>query len=157
MLPYSKSNTWLVETEIVPVLEEQYFIAQAPGVNCGDNARIIFRKLFHKNEHISRSCRRISLRSFQNGDKSIPLRMVQARGPGKFFSPRMTGTTVRGHDALARVLFARSTFYLLLRSGPLWPKFRIRYMRIEAILIWAALPGAQPWKGLRPHNEAYGL
>ena len=42
--------------------------------------------------------------------------------------------------------FARSTFFLLLRSGPVWPKFRITYMKIEAFLIWAALPGAQPWK-----------
>ena len=59
---------------------------------------------------------------------------------------------VGGHDALARVLFVRSTICLLLRSGPLWPKFRIRYMKIEAILIWAALPGAQPWKGRRPQS-----
>ena len=122
------------------------------GANRGENARIIFRKLFYKNEDISRSCLRISLRSFQNGDKCIPLRMVQARGPGKFSSPRTSGIKVAGYDALARVLFARSTFCLLLRSGPLWPKFRIRYMKIEAILIWAALPGAQPWKGLRPYE-----
>ena len=64
--------------------------------------------------------------------------MVQARGLGKIFSPRTTGAKVGGHDALARVLFARSTFSLLLRSGPLWPKFRIAYMKIEAFLIWAA-------------------
>ena len=74
----------------------------------------------------------------------------QARSLGKFCSPRTTCFKVGGHDALVRVLFARSTFFLLLRSGPLWPKFRIAYMKIEAFLIWAALPGAQPWKGLRP-------
>ena len=117
--------------------------------NRGENARRNSRKLFHKNENISRSCGQILLRSFQNGDKCIPLRMVQARGPGKFFSPRTSGIKVGGHDALARVLFARSTFFLLLRSVPLWPKFRIRYMKFEAIIMSAALPVAQPWKGLR--------
>ena len=130
------------------------FYSTSTGANRGENARSKIRKLFHKNEDISRSCGQILLRSFQNGDKCIPLRMVQARGPGKFFSPRTSGLKVGGHDALARVLFARSTFFLLLRSGPLWPKFRIRYMKIEAILIWAALPGAQPWKGLRPQYQA---
>ena len=122
------------------------------GANRSKNARSKIRKLFHKNDDISRSCRRILLRSFQNGDKCIPLRMVQARGPGKFFSPRTSGLKVGGHDALARVLFARSTFCLLLRSGALWPKFWICYMKLEAILISAALPGAQPWKGLRPQK-----
>ena len=43
----------------------------------------------------------------------MPLRMVQARGLGKFFSPRSTGTKVGGHDALAREMFARLTFSML--------------------------------------------
>ena len=120
--------------------------------NRNENARIIFRKLLHKNEDISRSCLRISPRSFQNGDNRIPLRILQARSPGKCFSPRTNGNKVGGNDALARDLFARSTFCLLWRSGPLWPKFRTCYMEFEATLISAALQGAQPWKGLRPHE-----
>ena len=46
------------------------------GANCSEHARRIFRKLFHKNEDISRSCLRISLRSFQIQEKGIWLRMV---------------------------------------------------------------------------------
>ena len=31
-------------------------------------------------------------------------------------------------------------------------KFWIAYVKIESFLILAALPGAQPWKGLRPNK-----
>ena len=65
---------WLVETEISSVLEEQYLSSISTGANFGENARIIFQKLFHKNEDIPRSCGQILLRSFQNEDNSITLR-----------------------------------------------------------------------------------
>ena len=62
--------------------------------SCSENARRIFEFFLDKNEDISGSNRQNELRSFQNEDKCIWLRMVQARRPGKFFSRRMTGFKV---------------------------------------------------------------
>ena len=100
MIIHSKSNTLKDKGE----------------ANCSESDRRIFEKVSDKNDDISGSNRQNELRSFQNEDKCIRLRMVSARGLGKCFSRRTTGLKVGGHDALARELFARSTFSLLFRS-----------------------------------------
>ena len=80
------------------------------GANCSEYAWRIFQKIFHKNEHISRSCLRISLRSCQVQEK--------------------THSASDGASGKSAIFFlAENEWYQGRRFGP---KFRGHYMKIEA-------------------------
>ena len=91
---------WLVETEIAFSVDQQYFSRTTSEANCGESARRFFEKYFHKNGDISRSSRQISLRSFQSEAFCMSIRMVQARGLGKFRSSRTTNSKVGEMDRI---------------------------------------------------------
>ena len=54
----------------------------------------IFQKYFDKNRDCSFSCGQICSKTFPGGLWYVPVRMVWARGPGKFCSLRMTAFKV---------------------------------------------------------------
>ena len=53
-------------------------------------------------------------------------------------------------ETCGKIFLAENQWYPGRRFGR---EFRGAYTKIEAISISAALPGAQPWKGVRPQPE----
>jgi hypothetical protein len=104
---------WLVETEIL-LLSKSNTLQENRRANRGENARRIFQKYFDKNRDCSASCGQIYSKTVPGGLWSVPVRMVWARGPGKFCSQRLTAAKVlKMCSILKKVALARWFPYFL--------------------------------------------